>query len=245
MITRIAPGNASAPANVRVPRGGRLLRRAVVTLVAMIIAYGAPVASTSLAAARLTAPDAYPPLFGSREDRSASMSLFPKWQGALERYFDERGLAEAPCAENAFNRCHLKEWAQFLAGLRDRGHRSQIAAVNRFMNRRRYIVDPQNYGVADYWATPGQFLSLNGDCEDYAIAKFMSLRALGFDDRSLRIVVLRDLNLRLAHAVLVVYHQGEALVLDNQIESVLPASTIRHYRPIYSLNEHNWWLHRY
>jgi len=99
------------------------------------------------------------------------------------------------------------------------------------------------YGGTYY--PPGQFLGRNGDCEDYAIARFMSLRALGFDDRLLRIVVLGDLTPLLAHAVLVVYYQGEALVLDNQIESVLPASAIRHYRPIYSLNEHNWWLHRY
>lgn len=190
------------------------------------------------------AAETYPPLFGTGEVRSERMSVFPKWQGALARYFDERRLVDAPCTEGVFNRCHLRDWARFLDRLQGLAPRRQIAEVNRYMNRKRYIIDPRNYGVVDYWATPGQFLSRNGDCEDYAIAKFMSLRALGFDDRGLRIVVLRDLNLRLYHAILVVYHRGEALVLDNQVQNVVPAASISHYRPIYSLNEHNWWLHR-
>ena len=200
--------------------------------------------AASLADAATPGDTAYPSLFGSREIRSDKIFLFPKWRQTLARYFDERHLAELPCTETAFNRCHLKAWSGFLAGLQGRDRQSQIAEVNRYINRKQYVLDPLNYGVPDYWATPGQFLNRNGDCEDYAIAKFMSLRALGFDDRSLRIVVLRDLNLRLPHAVLVVYHRGKALVLDNQVEHVVPASAIRHYRPIYSINEHSWWLHR-
>ena len=120
----------------------------------------------------------------------------------------------------------------------------KIIAVNAYMNRKRYIIDPRNYGVRDYWATPAQFLSRNGDCEDYAIAKYMSLRSLGFKDSQLRIVVLQDLNLDLAHAILVVYHNGRAYVLDNQIETVVPADRVYHYKPYYSINEHYWWLHR-
>jgi predicted transglutaminase-like cysteine proteinase len=236
-------GGTPAPAKIRVQSGRGLLRTAVTVLMVSIMAQVGP-ASSAMAAAPATSEDVYPPLFGTSEVRSAEMSLFPKWQGAVTRYFDERRLADAPCSESAFNRCHLLQWTGFLAGLRDRGRQSQIAAVNDYMNRKRYIIDPLNYGVIDYWATPGQFLRRDGDCEDYAIAKYMSLRALGFDARSLRIVVLRDLNLGVAHAILVVYYGGEALVLDNQVNSVVPARAIRHYQPIYSLNEHNWWLHR-
>ena len=88
------------------------------------------------------------------------------------------------------------------------------------------------------------FRMQNGDCEDYAIAKFMALRALGFENPEMRIVVLNDLNLGIAHAILVVYVDGKALVLDNQIRSVVPADSIRHYQPVYSVNEEGWWLHR-
>ena len=202
------------------------------------------VAAAGSAQASFVAAIRYPNLFGTTEIQSASVSLFPKWQGALSRYFDERRLADAPCESTLFNRCHLREWNAFLASLRGYDAMTQIGAVNDYMNTRRYIIDPRNYGVPDYWATPLQFLTRNGDCEDYAIAKYLSLRALGFEAAEMRIVVLQDLNLRIAHAILVVYRQGRALVLDNQVRGVIPAETIRHYRPIYSINEEHWWRHR-
>ncbi|MEE8334668.1 MAG: transglutaminase-like cysteine peptidase [Alphaproteobacteria bacterium] len=183
-------------------------------------------------------------LFGSHEVKSSRMSLFPKWRGTLSRYFDERKLADAPCTSTVFNRCHLREWKKFLKGLRGETRAEQIKLVNQFMNRHRYIIDPRNYGVPDYWATPRQFLTRDGDCEDYAIAKYLSLRALGFKPRQMRIVVLQDLNLSTAHAVLVVYQGRRKLILDNQIKMVVDHAVIRHYRPIYSINEEAWWLHR-
>jgi predicted transglutaminase-like cysteine proteinase len=186
----------------------------------------------------------YPALFGSHEVRSPDVSLFPKWRGAVNRHVDESRLPDAPCESATFNRCHLRDWKGFLDGLRGAGRMEQIRAVNRFLNQRRYVIDPRNYGVPDYWATPSQFLLLDGDCEDYAIAKYFSLRSLGFAPESMRIVVLQDLNLGVAHAVLVIYVGGNALVLDNQVPTVVDARTIQHYRAIYSINEQYWWLHR-
>ena len=183
-------------------------------------------------------------LFGMRELRSENLKLFPKWTGMLDRYFAQAELADAPCSSSIFNRCHLAEWKQFIESIRDRDRMTQLREVNRFMNRVRYIVDPRNYGVPDYWATPKQFFSRRGDCEDYAIAKFMTLRALGLGNEEMRVVVLQDLNLGVAHAILVVYVDDGVMVLDNQINQVLPSTAIRHYRPIYSVNENHWWLHR-
>lgn len=183
-------------------------------------------------------------LFGSTEVRAASLNVLPKWTGVLARYFDERKLADAPCTAGAFNRCHLAEWSKFIESIRGLDRPRQVAEVNRYMNHKRYVIDPVNYGVADYWATPLQFLAKNGDCEDYAIAKFFSLRALGFDNDALRILVVDDLNLKVAHAILVVYLNGVPSLLDNQVAQVVRVEAIRHYRPIYSVNESYWWFHR-
>ncbi len=61
----------------------------------------------------------------------------------------------------------------------------QIQAVNQFLNQWQYKTDEQNYGQRDYWAAPLEFLRRSGDCEDYAIVKYVSLRQLGFAaDRS-------------------------------------------------------------
>ena len=90
---------------------------------------------------------------------------------------------------------------------------------------------------------PGEFFQKQGDCEDYAIVKYMTLRALGLEPARMRIVVLWDMNLKLGHAGLVVYAGRRILLLDNQINKVVDANRIRHYRINYSLNENNWWLH--
>jgi predicted transglutaminase-like cysteine proteinase len=183
-------------------------------------------------------------LFGTLEARSDNITLFPKWTGMLARHAAERPLLEQPCDDRPQRRCDRGNWSAFLESVRPLTRRAQLDAVNRQMNHKRYVIDPTNYGVPDYWATPIQFLYLNGDCEDYAIAKYLSLRDLGFDGDDLRIVVLEDLNLGIAHAVLAVYLGDDIFILDNQIDAVVTADVIRHYRPIYSVNERHWWLHR-
>ena len=199
-----------------------------------------------MAMAYIAAADepAYPPLFGTREVRSASLAPFQKWTGMLSREFTERTLYDGPCTARRMNRCHLQEWRQLLSEIAAKDPVAQLDAVNSFMNRAPYVTDLVNYAVPDYWATPLQFMNKDGDCEDYAIAKFVSLRQLGFRSGQMRIVVLDDLNLGIAHAVLVVYLDGRAFVLDNQIAQVVPADVIKHYRPVYSINEDAWWLHR-
>jgi predicted transglutaminase-like cysteine proteinase len=186
----------------------------------------------------------YPALFGSREVQSGNLAPFQKWTGMLARQVNERVLYDGPCGSRRFNRCHLQEWRRLLAEVATKDRRAQLEAVNNFMNGAPYITDPVNYGVPDYWATPLQFLGKNGDCEDYAIAKFISLRELGFDNSELRIVIVDDVNLRVPHAVLAVYLDSRILVLDNQIPRVISAELVRHYRPIYSINEDRWWRHQ-
>ncbi len=197
----------------------------------------------TLGAAASDAAD-YPFLFGTTETRSANLVPFAKWNGVLARFFDEAKLGDNDCQATSFNACHLKEWSAFLASLKGHDPLEQLDLFNRYMNEAPYITDPRNYHTKDYWATPGQFFNQDGDCEDYAIAKFMSLRALGWSNHDMRIVLLQDLNLKTPHAVLVAYRDGTAWVLDNQIMQVVTADVIRHYRPLFSLNEDSWWLHR-
>ena len=218
----------------------RQRRRAVVRGLAGVLLF----ATTGLPVKAFANSSAYPPIFGTREVRSTNLAPFPKWTGLLKRYFSENQVTGGVCDAKKFNSCHLRQWEAFLDTISGTDPMRQLDQINRFMNRAPYITDPRNYKMADYWATPRQFFNRDGDCEDYAIAKYMSLRALGWDNDHMRIVVLQDLNLRIAHAVLVVYRDGIAWVLDNQIKQVVAAGRIRHYRPYYSLNEESWWLHK-
>ena len=118
-----------------------------------------------------------------------------------------------------------------------------LDAVNRWANNHPYVEDWANWGLPDYWETPKEFLTRGGDCEDFAIIKYFTLRRLGFDANDLRIMIVNDTNLQIYHAVLAVRQKdGEPLILDNQAKDVIPASVASQYHLIYSLNETGWWL---
>jgi len=176
-------------------------------------------------------------LFGSTELHSGNLKMFPKWRSTLERFESEIKSCDA-------SQCKKKQWEAVIDGLRGKDLMTQLREINTEMNDKRYITDPVNWNLPDYWATPFQFLRKNGDCEDYAISKYMALRDLGVAAADMRIVVLNDLNLRIAHAVLAVYVNGKPYILDNQISKVVPSTSIHHYQPVYSINEDGWWLHR-
>lgn len=207
---------------------------------------------TPLHGAWSASTSAFPRLFGTNAVRSANTGMFPKWMGMLERHFAEERHGDVRCraaderaasAAAHYASCAIWEWRSFIDS--ENGHpvRVQLEEVNAHLNRHRYILDIVNYGVQDYWATPREFAIKDGDCEDFAIAKYFTLRKLGWKVDDLRVVVLQDLNLNIPHAVLAAYLDGEVYVLDNQLHNVVPASVILHYRPYYSINEDAWWLH--
>ncbi|MDX1737174.1 MAG: transglutaminase-like cysteine peptidase [Alphaproteobacteria bacterium] len=185
-----------------------------------------------------------PKLFGTSEIRSKKLTKFKKWTGVLDRYAVEVKDELNKCTLTPTNKCLVTKWRIFLKKIANKPKREQLELVNSYLNKWLYVIDPINYQQKDYWATPKQFVNRNGDCEDYAIAKYASLKHLGFDLDQMRIVVLNDLNLKVAHAVLVVYFEGSPLILDNQISNVIHADRIKHYQPIFSINEKSWWLHR-
>lgn len=186
-----------------------------------------------------------PSFFNSLEVRSDNLKPFKKWTSAVARFTKEVALAKkGTCSKKEMNVCNYKEWGKFLKTLRKKPKMEQVKAVNVFMNRAKYITDPVNWGKKDYWETPGEFLTKFGDCEDYAISKFMSLRLLGFKDKDMRVVAVKDLNLKVGHAVLVVYVDGVSYLLDNQIKQVIETKKVRHYQPVFSINTKAWWRHR-
>ncbi|MBQ9536637.1 MAG: transglutaminase-like cysteine peptidase [Desulfovibrionaceae bacterium] len=134
-------------------------------------------------------------------------------------------------------------WDSFKAKAKDKSGLALLRYVHNFWNKWPYCEDMKNWGKPDYWAIPAEFLRKSGDCEDYAIIKYFTLRELGIPAEDMRIVVLRDTVRNLAHAVLVVYLQGDAYVLDNLSSSVLSHTHFRHYLPQYSVNEVGRWAH--
>ncbi len=225
--------------------GGRLAIQALLAAlcaVALVAAISRPASATAVPPTRdqTINPSG---LFHSTERRSSKIAIFTKWNSMMRRYARDRRVSAVRCRTEGGSWCTVKRWHAFLRTLVDRSPAEQMRAVNRYMNRVRYISDQRNYGVIDYWATPREFFARGGDCEDFAIAKFMSLRALGWSSDRLRIAVVIDRRKRQAHAVLVAYYGGRAYILDNQSQAVLTDNRVPYYHPVYSINEHYWWFH--
>lgn len=125
--------------------------------------------------------------------------------------------------------------------------RERLAVVNNFFNQRiAFRDDIEVWGQIDYWATPLELLDKGaGDCEDYAIAKYMSLLAAGVAPAKLRMVYVRAQfqGRPQAHMVLAYYPQPEAepLILDNINPEIRAASLRPDLTPVFSFNGEGLW----
>lgn len=177
----------------------------------------------------------YPKIFGATEKRSNNLKAFTKWTGMFER-FDK--AMNAPSAQRL-----IASMKAELADYRSSSVYAMADSVNDMMNKKKYIVDNKNWGKSDYWATPVEFMARGGDCEDFAIAKYVALRALGVPENRMRIAIVQDLRKNIPHAILIVYSEKGPMVLDNQIKTIRHVNNISHYKPIFSINQDAWWLH--
>ena len=121
----------------------------------------------------------------------------------------------------------------------------KLQVVNNFFNQIPFISDAIHWKQQDYWATPLELLGSNGgDCEDYSIAKYLTLRELGVADGKLRITYVKALKLNEAHMVLTYYSSpsAEPVILDNLEGDILPASQRKDLLPVYSFNGESLWL---
>ncbi len=115
---------------------------------------------------------------------------------------------------------------------------------NDYWNDIRYYTDLQHWRAMDYWATPVETLASEGaDCEDYAIGKYFSLKALGVPVQNLRITYVRALRWNQPHMVLAYYPTVDAdpYILDNLSRSVELASDRPDLVPVYSFNDEDLW----
>ncbi len=187
---------------------------------------------------------AYPKLFGKGEQVNSDIDEFPKWVGVLDKKQDEFGKYEEKCDKGSKKfYCNIEHWLTFIDKIKGISQEQQLREINSYANKHKYTLDINNWGQTDYWESPGEFLFKNGDCEDYAIIKYMSLKQLGFNTDNLRVVVLMDQNLQIYHSILAVYMDEDIFILDNQLSKVTNSKNIFHYSPVYSINESHWWRH--
>lgn len=143
-------------------------------------------------------------------------------------------------------RQRIDEWAALLKNRPQGTIQDKLNQVNRFFNARMAFKDDiVVWHQQDYWATPIEFLRKGaGDCEDFALAKYFTLREMGVPANQLRITYVKALQLNQAHMVVTWYATPDAipLVLDNLKTAILPATQRTDLLPVYAFNGEGLWL---
>ena len=137
-------------------------------------------------------------------------------------------------------------WQNLMDTGRYASDEEKLHLANDFFNQNiRFANDLTLWLKSDYWATPMELLAKGaGDCEDFSIAKYFTLREMGVEDSKLRITYVKALAINQAHMVLTYYPSPQAipLVLDNLKPDISPATERSDLEPVYSFNGSGLWL---
>lgn len=162
---------------------------------------------------------------------------------------DIKTAAQTRAGDKAAQR--LEKWERMINTLQHGTDAEKIEAVNTFFNQAiDAIADKGTSNGHDYWQSPIETLARGrGDCDDFAIAKYVSLRMLGIPAERLRfsVVTLPQVG---HHAVLLFFspHEADPQVLDNlgsphpgaDADAVLRLGMRRNFdrmKPLWGMNE--------
>jgi predicted transglutaminase-like cysteine proteinase len=179
--------------------------------------------------------------FGLFASKLSAGMLREKWLG-VERKLDDERVQLALC-DGDRERCVSPAALQLLAivdNARARDGRARLGEINRAINLAiRPMSDLAQYGQIDVWSSPlVTFTTGAGDCEDYAIAKFVALRLAGVTPDDLRIVVMRDTIHGEDHAVVAARLDDHWLTLDNRRMAMVEDAYVRNYRPLFVIDQY-------
>ncbi len=142
----------------------------------------------------------------------------------------------------------VKIWDKVVTKTKPKKILRKLKNVNDFFNKIPYKTDIKHWGKKDYWATPFEFMGTGaGDCEDYSIAKYYTLKKLGVKEDKLRIMYVKLQRKRTkyeeSHMVLTYYDKPTStpIVLDNVNKKLQLASKRKDLKPIYSFNAGGLW----
>jgi predicted transglutaminase-like cysteine proteinase len=188
----------------------------------------APIEPSSLA------PAAMEP-FGLPVEPVTYGQVLSKWNGLVADIGAERDILArcrddaAPCPPAA------QKFLAVIAAGRAHDGRSRIGTINRAINMAiRPMSDVAQWGVPDRWSAPlATLASGRGDCEDYAIAKYVALREAGLAENDVRLVIVRELASGEDHAVVAAHVDDKWIVLDNRRLALIEDSDMPRVRPLF------------
>jgi predicted transglutaminase-like cysteine proteinase len=176
--------------------------------------------------------------FGLFTFRAPEGMLWRKWRN-IETDMAREQLTLSRCRTDAES-CplHAAQFLRLIGAVNAKSGRARLEEVNRAVNMAiRYVSDYSQHGEADRWSAPlASFATARGDCEDYAIAKYVALREAGFARENLQLLLVRDRAVRQDHAVLAARLEDRWLILDNRQSPLIEDSNASSFTPLFAIN---------
>ncbi len=139
----------------------------------------------------------------------------------------------------------LHAWQKIIREDHSKNDLEKLEKVNDFFNQVSFVSDKKHWGKSDYWATPVEFLATGGgDCEDFSLAKYFTLKAIGVDESKLHMAYVKAIKLNQAHMVVTYYETPKSipLILDNLDKTIQPATRRNDLVPVFSFNGLGLWM---
>ena len=174
------------------------------------------------------------PLLGQSAIKEYPPSELSQWQYVLTAH---------PIQTAKYRSAKTDHWEEMIRSVAAEPPLRQMLKVNQWFEQFAYKLDRTVYKKDDYWATPLEFIELGGDCEDYAIAKYMTLRRLGFPASSMKVAMVYDTDTYSDHAFLVVNYNDAEYILDNREKLVVSGFMKNRYKPHFAFNENHVWTY--
>jgi predicted transglutaminase-like cysteine proteinase len=184
------------------------------------------------------APPAGKEPFGLFTFRAPDGILWRKWRGFEADMVEEQAVLDRCRADAESCPSYAAQFLRLIDAVKSKSGRARLDEANRAVNAAiRYVSDYVQHGEADRWSAPlATLATAKGDCEDYAIAKYVALREAGFPPEELRLVLVRDRAVRQDHAVLAAHLDDRWLILDNRRSELLADSDASSFTPLYAIN---------
>ena len=144
----------------------------------------------------------------------------------------------------------VEQWVNLIRQSLSLNEFDKLYVANDFFNNNiRFSSDLSIWQQADYWATPLETLNKTaGDCEDFSLAKYVSLLNMGVPSEKLRLVYVQariaGSKKPIAHMVLAYYPDPNAspYILDNLVQTITRAENRKDLNPVFSFNAASLWV---
>jgi predicted transglutaminase-like cysteine proteinase len=177
-------------------------------------------------------------IFGM-ETEPAVGEVAAKWR-VVEAEIDEEQQVLARCRREEACPVVAQSLRDIVAKGAGRPDLARVGLINRAVDLAiAPASDEAQWGVADHWSPPFETLQTHrGDCEDYAIVKYVALLQAGLSHDDVKIVILRNLLPKEDHAVAAAHVDGKWLILDNRRLALVRDTEMVGSIPKFVLDEH-------